>query len=434
MRHSLPTPCAVLFTAVTFICFFASSASAQFNSTNVGGFENLLGTSAANAANLAGALNTNNSINGTIAGAANSSLSDLWIGFIGGSYLGNIGSGSHVSAILGGHANTISANSSRAAILGGFANTASAEMATVVGGALNNNRAINGTIAGSSDSSMADLWVGFIGGSYLGNIGSGSHVSAIVGGHGNSISANSWRAVVLGGFSNTVSSVSAMVGGGENNMISPNAFASFIGAGTYNTASAPGASVVGGFANEAAGTNSFAAGTRAVASHDYSFVWGGSPDTDTTSFGNGTFTVRAPGGAKFLTSVADGIGAQLVPSGASWTTLSDSNVKTRVTAIDHRQTLAKLAALPVTEWSYKHDTKRRYIGPMAQDFRAAFGLGYDDKHISTIDTDGVTMSAIKGLVEELQEQDNALDAREAQIRKLESAVQELREHLGENRL
>jgi hypothetical protein len=137
---------------------------------------------------------------------------------------------------------------------------------------------------------------------------------------------------------------------------------------------------------------------------------------------------------KFLTSVTDGIGVQLVPSGAGWASLSDKNAKTGISPIDHRQTLAKLAALPVTEWSYKHDTKRRYIGPMAQDFRAAFGLGYDDKHISTIDTDGVTMSAIKGLVEELQEQDNALDAREAQIRKLESAVQELREHLGENRL
>jgi hypothetical protein len=273
-------------------------------------------------------------------------------------------------------------------------------------------------------------------------IGVNANRSTIAGGSTNFIGTASAGSTIVGGDSNVISAINpalgsslwATIGGGLNNLVGSNGSAATIGGGRLNEASATGATVPGGSFNIATGTNSFAAGTRAFASHANSFVWGGSPDTDTTSFGNGTFTVRAPGGAKFLTSVADGIGAQLVPSGASWTTLSDSNVKTGVTAIDHRQTLAKLAALPVTEWSYKHDTKRRYIGPMAQDFRAAFGLGYDDKHISTIDTDGVTMSAIKGLVEELKEQDSALDAREAQIRKLESAVQELREHLGENRL
>jgi hypothetical protein len=300
----LPPSCSAAVLAVG-IChgLFVSPLGAQFNSTNIGGYENVLGAGAANAANLAGAANTNNSVNGAIAGAANSSLSDLWVGFIGGSYLGNIGTGSHVSAILGGHANTISANSSRAAILGGYANTVSAEMATVVGGALNNNRAINGAIAGSSDSSMADLWVGFIGGSYLGNIGTGSHVSAILGGHANTISANSWRAVVLGGFSNTVSSVSAMVGGGENNMVSPNAFASFIGGGTYNTTMAQGASVIGGFANEASGTNSFAAGFQAVAGHAGTFVWSDmSTANEFASTANNQFLIRAIGGVGINTN------------------------------------------------------------------------------------------------------------------------------------
>ena len=41
---------------------------------------------------------------------------------------------------------------------------------------------------------------------------------------------------------------------------------------------------------------------------------------------------------------------------------------------------------------------------MAQDFHTTFGLGHHDKHISTLHTNGVTLSAIKGLIEELREQ------------------------------
>jgi hypothetical protein len=66
---------------------------------------------------------------------------------------------------------------------------------------------------------------------------------------------------------------------------------------------------------------------------------------------------------------------------------------------------------------------------MAQDFHAAFGLGYDEKHISTLDTDGVTLSAIKGLAQELEEQDAVLAERETKIRSLENAVDELRRQL-----
>ncbi len=39
----------------------------------------------------------------------------------------------------------------------------------------------------------------------------------------------------------------------------------------------------------------------------------------------------------------------------------------------------------------------RHVGPMAQDFYAAFGLGLDDKHITTIDEGGVALAAIQGL-------------------------------------
>ncbi len=51
------------------------------------------------------------------------------------------------------------------------------------------------------------------------------------------------------------------------------------------------------------------------------------------------------------------------------------------------------------------DSSIRQIGPMAQDFYAAFGMGHDDKRISTIDTDGVALAAIQGLHAIVKEKD-----------------------------
>jgi hypothetical protein len=60
----------------------------------------------------------------------------------------------------------------------------------------------------------------------------------------------------------------------------------------------------------------------------------------------------------------------------------------------------------VTEWNYKTDSQGvQHIGPMAQDFQAAFGLdGADDKHISVVDEGGVALAAIQGLNQKLEEQ------------------------------
>jgi hypothetical protein len=66
---------------------------------------------------------------------------------------------------------------------------------------------------------------------------------------------------------------------------------------------------------------------------------------------------------------------------------------------------------------------------MAQDFHAAFGLGSDDKSISTLDTDGVTLAAIKGLIEEIDDQDRILSERDAQIGRLEESLRQVREQL-----
>jgi len=75
-------------------------------------------------------------------------------------------------------------------------------------------------------------------------------------------------------------------------------------------------------------------------------------------------------------------------------------MKTAVTMLDDAAVLAKVAALPVSEWSYTAERRVRHVGPMAQDFYAAFRVGEDDRHITSIDEDGVALAAIKALVAE----------------------------------
>jgi len=52
-----------------------------------------------------------------------------------------------------------------------------------------------------------------------------------------------------------------------------------------------------------------------------------------------------------------------------------------------------VSQIPLTEWNLKtQDPSIRHLGPMAQDFRAAFGLGEDERHINTVDSDGEFVS------------------------------------------
>jgi uncharacterized coiled-coil protein SlyX len=82
-----------------------------------------------------------------------------------------------------------------------------------------------------------------------------------------------------------------------------------------------------------------------------------------------------------------------------------------------------VAALPLTSWNYKTQAKSiRHLGPMAQDFYAAFAVGEDDRHITEIDESGVALAAIQGLNEKLNQK---LNEKDAEIQKLEKKLDEL---------
>jgi len=103
---------------------------------------------------------------------------------------------------------------------------------------------------------------------------------------------------------------------------------------------------------------------------------------------------------------------------------SDRNAKENFQPLNRQALLAKVVALPVTQWNYKTDEAGvQHIGPMAQDFRAAFGLdGADDKHISVVDEGGVALAAIQALNQKLDEKDAQIKELEARLDKLEQTI------------
>ncbi|MCB0669851.1 MAG: hypothetical protein KDC80_28695 [Saprospiraceae bacterium] len=80
---------------------------------------------------------------------------------------------------------------------------------------------------------------------------------------------------------------------------------------------------------------------------------------------------------------------------------SDINRKERICPVSYADILDKLRSIPIREWQYIGQTER-HVGPMAQDFYRAFGLGMDEKTIASIDADGIALAAIKALMDEVE--------------------------------
>jgi peptidoglycan hydrolase CwlO-like protein len=93
--------------------------------------------------------------------------------------------------------------------------------------------------------------------------------------------------------------------------------------------------------------------------------------------------------------------------------------------------LEKITTLPIRTWNYTNDPASRHIGPVAQDFHAAFNLGTDDKHIATVDADGVALAAIQGLNQKVDELKNDLKHRDAENAELKETVNELKKLVGQ---
>jgi hypothetical protein len=310
-----------------------------------------------------------------IGGSSNNTVTPgVYSATIGGGISNLIGASAYESTIGGGNGNVIEINANDSTIGGGNAHDIgpSADSSTIAGG-------VNNAIQDSA------------------------YESAISGGNGNIIETDANDGNVGGGYFNTVAGPSSVIAGGE-----------------FNTAGGYASTVAGGTGNYAGGDYSLAAGAGANATNDGAFVWADSLAYTFSSSAENEFSARATGGVRFVSAVDSygnpTAGVALAAGGGSWASLSDRNSKENFAAVNPRDILERLCSIPVSTWNYKtQQPAMRHIGPMAQDFAQAFGVGEDNRHITGIDADGVALAAIQGLNEKLED---ALRERNAELEKL----------------
>jgi trimeric autotransporter adhesin len=370
--------------------------------------------------------------------------------------------------VVGGVTNIASGGS--AFVGGGQYNTAGDQFATIAGGS-GNSSGYEGFVGGGQYNDASEQGATVVGG--YDNTASGQY-AALGGGYANNSTGR--FATVAGGTFLTASGPGASVGGGGYN---GNNYSG-------NTASGGASTVPGGYGNTAGGLYSFAAGQQAQALNQGAFVWADSQNATFSSTANDQFCVRAQGGMQIdpstslffgaqtrqmlslysnsVTTYAIGVqnddmyfrcGADVAGTGFAWyrggqpnsspfnagggsnlmtlttsgltvngtfVSSSDRNVKQGFAPVDCGTVLQKVSQLPVQTWAYKDDPGTKHLGPMAQDFYAAFGTGADDKHIAVVDEGGVALAAIQGLNQkleaanaELKQQNETLAARMAEL-------------------
>jgi len=353
-------------------------------------------------------------------------------GAIGGGLGNTIDTNADFACISGGELCTIHQGASNAAIGGGWDNLVetNALYATIAGGFGNWiwPNSSSATIAGGEDNQVLSGSIGAsVGGGVDNRIAGGARFGALSGGTSNLVSG---AGAFLGGGGydgtsiqgNTASGAGAVMGGGTANLASGSRSA--VVGGHNNAATNWYATVPGGAWNTAGGQGSFAAGRAARALDDGSFVWNCDWMNALASTGANQFLARASGGFSFYTGASGG--ATLAAGSGSWTSMSDRNAKDNFAPVDPRAVLEKVTELPLSIWNYKaQDPAIRHLGPMAQDFKAAFGLGETDTGITGVDADGVALAAIQGLNQKLESQQEQLRAKDARIQTLEQRIERL---------
>jgi len=383
--------------------FVGSGDLNQITSTGYGSFIGAGGYSYATS----GADTPGNQISGTdsFIGAGDNNTVSAQEAFLGAGLGGNV-SGEY-SAIAGGYYDTVSGVGAFAGA--GGSNVVSGQDAFVGSG--NGNTASGegsfagaGGTAGGSTGNTASGKDSFVG---AGDKNTAAAVESFVGSGGsNDITSSAAYSVLAGGYGNTLSGEYAAVGGGYGNKAT----------GEYAT-------VAGGDGNTATGNFSFAGGYHADAVNNGSFVWSDHMGSTTVKDNaQNQFVVRASGGVFFYSNPTLTSGVSLPSGSGAWANLSDRNAKTNIVPLDDASILSKVAALPVSSWSYKTESGVRHLGPMAQDFYAAFGVGEDDRHITSIDEDGVALAAIKALETKLERKDAQIEALDARVRRLEATI------------
>jgi hypothetical protein len=386
----------------------------------------------------------------------NSVLSDF--GAVGGGYSNRIAPSAIASTIAGGRFNGIGTNSLVSAIGGGSDNGIGTDSsASVIGGGVDNNIAANSiysTIAGGVDN----------------EIGTDSDFSVIGGGANNNIAANAHNATIPGGRDNAANGDYSFAAGRQANANHDGSFvwadsqaADFASSGVNQFLIRASGGVGIGTTTPVGQLDVYSAGQCYARFHSANAVNGSVLELRNDSAASPTYVgainfqtpSSTPGqigygdgnGMTFRSGSAErmritpvglvGIGTT-TPSSAlqvigtvtatAFNPASDRNLKENFARVTPREVLDKVAALPITRWNFKNDPATPHLGPMAQDFHVAFGLGTDDKHIATVDADGVALAAIQGLNQKLTDELKRRDAENAELKQRLENLEQLINH------
>lgn len=130
--------------------------------------------------------------------------------------------------------------------------------------------------------------------------------------------------------------------------------------------------------------------------------------------------------------ISTSTGAMLTTGGV-WQNASDINRKHAIEPVATEAVLNKLRELPISSWGYNNEAAGiRHIGPMAQDFYAAFGLGNDDKSIGTVDADGIALAGIQALEKRSRDQATAIEKLSEENAQLRNRLDALEQRAGRN--
>src|SRR5690606_491217 len=108
-----------------------------------------------------------------------------------------------------------------------------------------------------------------------------------------------------------------------------------------------------------------------------------------------------------LTNAARTTGVQLAASSIAWSSVSDINIKENLVELNYSDILNKVESLPIYQYNIIGSEETEYYrGPTAQDWHNLFPSSKDNLKIDTVDLDGITLSALKGLLQKVKDQDN----------------------------
>lgn len=410
---------------------------------------------------------------------------------IGGGHGNSIGFGSYSAFIGGGNLNSIGISAWRSVITGGIANTNSGVESFIGGGSRNFMDGNQSIITGGKDNSVdANANRSLIAGGEYNKIEEDSAWSVIGGGLSNTNESTASYNVIGGGNANYIGATArwSVIPGGFDNEIGFGAeFAYAAGRqakakhnGSFVWADATAADFASTGPNQfliranggvgigsdfPIGLIEFQGGADNTGDNDekslsFAFRDGGFRHFLRTRHLNGTtagnafdFFLNSSSGATGSTTpgtgnvhgmTIDGVGVGIgttfpsqklhvignILASGTITGSSDRNVKENFEAVDLETVLEKVAAMPIQRWNYiGEDTP--HIGPIAQDFHAAFHVGMNDKTIAMVDADGVALAAIQGLNQKLEQKAKQVSELEQKNRELEERLQRIETLLQE---